>query len=140
MAGQSGGSLNVQDFFGELRGEYLEACREVLAAFNARVDLLCKRVRDTQLRSDGLSRELFVLRAAARTDRLPESVMKDVVEALMDIVEDQHEAIKMRTAVASRLIYAHGCSDLIKSRLQRLAKDLSQPQELRSFIDKVTLS
>lgn len=136
VAGRSADSDEIHELLNDLHGAYRQACSDVISTFNARVDLLYQRLRRLSSRPDELSRELFILRAAARLDRLPEPARCEVVEALLGVMENKREDIRVRKAVISRIVYNRENRDLIVARVGDIASDSSQPGELRIFAAK----
>jgi hypothetical protein len=118
--------FQMQTFLEEFRNRYLGACHDILNSFNARVELVCKRLREKELRSDDLSRELFTLRASARVSKLPTSTIGPLMAALLHLVQDPQEDPKMRSAVLSRLAWGDGISRTEQAPRREISSDRNQ--------------
>ena len=136
VSGYSPDSGDIHDLFNELHIAYRQMCSDVIATFNSRVDLLYQRLRGLSLKPDDLSRELFILRAGARVEKLSGVARYEVLEALLGVMESSAEDIRMRKSVISRVVCTRESSDLVVARVRGIAEDSAQPEELRSFAHK----
>ncbi len=124
-------SAEITALLENVRDSYIDAYQNLARVIDARMALLSKRVREATRKPDELTRELYILRVAGRTDRIDATNRRSILRNLFDIADDIKEPLDARKALISRLVLNREDTGYILSRLTFLLRDDAQSPEIR---------